>query len=211
LNYYDGKLYDIGRGPSATTVSAPENVQPLNSPVLIKGTVTDQSIGAIGTPAISDSSMTPWMEYLYMQKPKPTNATGVQVTLTTLDPNNNIETIGTVTSDTNGNYGISWTPPVPGLYKITATFSGTNSYWGSDSTTYLIVGAAATSQASANPTATITPPTSPTSTPTQTVSPSPSQAPQPTSGMPIVTYIAIAAAVVIIALIATAVVLRRRK
>jgi hypothetical protein len=51
--------------------------------VLIQGTVTDQSPGAKGTPAISDSSMTGWMEYLYHQQSKPTNAKGVELNINT--------------------------------------------------------------------------------------------------------------------------------
>ena len=110
--------------------------------MLIQGTVTDQSPGqtclgipAAGTPAISDASMSDWMAYLYMQQPKPTNATGVPVTLSVFDPNNNTYAIGTTTSDVNGHFGLMWTPPVPGYYTITATFAGSNSYYGSTAET----------------------------------------------------------------------------
>jgi hypothetical protein len=151
-----------------------------------------------------------WMEYLYMQQPMPTNATGVKVHLTAIDPNGNYQDIGTATSNTLGNYAIPWTPPVSGLYTVTATFEGSNSYYSSKAGTSFVVSAAP----SAMPVATATPTqtAAPTSAPTQTpVSPSPSVAPQPTSGIPTTTYIAIAAAVVIIAVVAAAVVLRRRK
>jgi outer membrane protein assembly factor BamB len=136
LNYYDGKLYCFGKGQSATTVSLPDTVQSLGTSVLIKGTVTDQSPGntclgipAAGTPAIADDSMTPWMEYLYMQKPMPTNATGVEVSLDTLDPNGNFVHIGTAISDTSGKFSYMWTPEVPGKYTVIATFAGSESYW----------------------------------------------------------------------------------
>ena len=63
----------------------------VGSPVTIRGTVSDQSAGqtclgipAKGSPAISDASMSSWMEYLYQQKPQPANATGVPVTLSIL-------------------------------------------------------------------------------------------------------------------------------
>ena len=132
---YDNQIYAFGTGLSATTVSAEQNVRPLGSEFQIQGTVTDQSPGqtclgipAAGTPAIADAYMDQWMSYLYQQQPEPMNATGVPVTLTALDPNGNIENLGTTTSNINGNYAIDWTPPVPGLYTITATFSGTNSY-----------------------------------------------------------------------------------
>jgi len=147
LNFYDGKLYDIGRGPSATTISAPQTQITAGQTVTITGSVLDKSPGATqteqaarfpnGLPAISDASMNDWMNYVYMQKPKPTNATGVEVTLTAIDPNHNYITLGSTTTDINGNYGFIWqTPQVEGAYQIIATFSGTNSYWGSSDTTY---------------------------------------------------------------------------
>ena len=217
LNAYDNQIYCFGTGRTATTVNVPDVTQPLGTPITIKGTVTDQSSGqtclgipAAGTPAISDDSMTSWMEYLYMQQECPTNATGVPVHLTALDPNGNIQDIGTVTSDAMGNYAVIWTPPVPGLYAITATFAGSESYFGSSSETHLGVSEAAAPQVT--PTSAPTSTVAPTSAPTQALtSPSPSIAPQPTSGIPTTTYIAIAAVVVIIAVIAAALVLRRRK
>ena len=150
---YDNLVYCIGKGPSATTVSAPDTSVPLGTAVLIQGTVTDQSPGAKGTPAMSEQSMEQWMEYLYEQQPKPTNAAGVQVKLTAIDPNNNFQNIGNATSDSNGNYGIMYNPPVPGMYKIVATFEGSASYGGSDATTYLAVGTAPLASPIVNPTA----------------------------------------------------------
>ena len=72
--------------------------------------------------------------------------TGVQVTLTALDPNNNTENIGTTTTNAAGNYAIDWTPPITGIYQITATFAGSNSYWPSTSETAITVTAAAAQQ-----------------------------------------------------------------
>ena len=46
-NQYDNNIYCIGIGPSATTVSAPQTVITLGSSVMITGTITDQSPGAI--------------------------------------------------------------------------------------------------------------------------------------------------------------------
>lgn len=161
LNFYDGKLYDIGKGPSATTVTAPQTQITAGQTVTITGSVLDKSPGAAqteqtarfpnGLPCISDASMNDWMNYVYMQKPAPTNATGVQVTFSAIDPNNNYITLGTTTTDTSGNYGFVWnTPDVSGTYHIIASFSGSNSYWGSSDTTYLNIASAATP----NPTAT---------------------------------------------------------
>ncbi|PVX25180.1 MAG: hypothetical protein CW691_05395 [Candidatus Bathyarchaeum sp.] len=141
-NTYDNMIYTIGKGPSATTVSAPQTAVDLDTAVVLTGTVTDQSPAQPGTPAVSDESMTGWMEYLHQQGSCPADVTGVPVTLTAIDPNGNSQTIGTVTTDAGGSYGIMWTPPVEGLYQITATFDGTDSYGSSYATTYLGVGPA---------------------------------------------------------------------
>jgi hypothetical protein len=111
--------------------------------VMITGTVTDQSTGAKGTPAISDEDMSAWMEYMYMQKPMPTNAKGVTVKLTAIDPNGNFQDIGEAVSDIDGNFGISWIPPVEGEYNVMAEFEGSESYGSSYATTYFVVGQAA--------------------------------------------------------------------
>jgi hypothetical protein len=136
-NCYDGKIYAFSKGQTSISLSAPTVPSIVGSSVLIQGTITDQSPGqtafntpAAGTPAISDDSMTSWMQYQYMQQPKPTNATGVTVTLTALDPNGNTIQLGTTQSDSSGNFALSWqAPSVPGLYRVTASFSGTESYY----------------------------------------------------------------------------------
>ena len=139
LNLYDMQVYCIGKGPSATTVAAPMTAVTKGSSVMITGTVTDQSVGASGTPAMSDQSMGEWMEYLYMQKPMPDDAKGVTVKLTSIDPNGNYQEIGYATSDIAGKFGISWVPPVEGEYYVLAEFEGSNSYGSSYDTTYFVV------------------------------------------------------------------------
>jgi hypothetical protein len=143
FNAYDNGIYCYGKGQTQTTV-ATSPVYNNNGQILLTGTVTDQSPGqtclgipAAGTPAVSDDIMSRWMEYLYMQSPKPTNATGVPVTLSYIDPNNNYFVIGTTTTDANGRYAYSFTPDVPGIYQITATFAGSNSYFASAGQTEL--------------------------------------------------------------------------
>ena len=151
LNHFDNQLYAFGRGPSATTVSTKNTVSVLGTKLMIEGTVTDQSAygrrnsaGSLdfslkGTPAISDASMQTWMEYMFMQQAKPTNAFGVDVSLSAIDPNGNLVPIGTTTSDMNGNYAIAYNPEVPGTYQIIANFQGTKAYGPSSATTYIIV------------------------------------------------------------------------
>ena len=139
-NGYDNQIYCFGKGQTVTTVEAPMTAITAGSSVVIQGTVTDQSAGAKGTPAIADASMSPWMEYLYMQQPMPTNATGVEVTLDAIDPNNNFVHIGTVTSDTSGLFHCAWkTPDVPGEYTVIATFAGSESYYASYAETAMVI------------------------------------------------------------------------
>jgi hypothetical protein len=144
FNVYDGRAYTVGKGPSATTVSIQNDVITHGETVMIKGTVMDIAAGTKqnepaarfpnGVPAVSDESMTAWMEYVYMQQPRPA-ATGVNVTLTVFDPNGNTYDIGTATSDTTGMYKLLWEPPVPGEYTVIAQFAGSKGYWPSNSET----------------------------------------------------------------------------
>jgi outer membrane protein assembly factor BamB len=146
---YDNLIYTIGKGPSAVRVSGPESVQPLGTKMLIRGSVTDVSPGTKsslltarfpdGVPAIADEYMSEWMEYLYMQQSMPKDAEGVEVVLTTYDPNGNTYELGRTTTDMSGTFGIAVDPPVPGLYKIIATFEGSDSYYCSSAVTYVYV------------------------------------------------------------------------
>ncbi len=77
------------------------------------------------------------MEYMFHQRPKPENATGVEVILETIDPNGNFYEIGNTTSDSSGNFGLLFTPEVPGQYRIFARFEGSASYGSSSATTYM--------------------------------------------------------------------------
>ncbi|MCW4028180.1 MAG: PQQ-binding-like beta-propeller repeat protein [Candidatus Bathyarchaeota archaeon] len=150
-NSMDNQIYCYGMGPSATTVDAPQIIPTLGTGVMITGTVTDQTTTGRrntndqvdftlqGTPAVSDETMSAWMEYLFMQQPYPTDGTGVEVTLATIDPNGNYYDIGTVTTDLNGKYALPFNPEVPGNYQIIATFAGSKSYGSSSDTTYLSV------------------------------------------------------------------------
>jgi hypothetical protein len=141
-NSLDGQIYTFGKGPSETTVSAPDTAVPKGNSVLIKGSVLDMSPGQPGTPCISDNDMSAWMEYLHMQKQMPADAQGVTVKLEAVDPNGGYVDIGTATSDSYGNYGLAFEPDTEGTYMIIATFTGSGAYYGSTTTTYLAVGPA---------------------------------------------------------------------
>jgi hypothetical protein len=84
-----------------------------------------------GLPCVSDESMSGWMEYVYMQQPKPADTKGVPVRIDVIDANNNYRTIGTATSDASGKFGFTWTPDIPGDFTVIATFEGSESYYSS--------------------------------------------------------------------------------
>jgi hypothetical protein len=140
-NSYDGQIYAFGVGPTRTTVSAPSVGVTTSTAITISGTVADISSGSLqnavaanfpnGLPCVSDDSMAAWMEYVYMQQPMPTNLTGVPVTVAVTDSNGNCYDIGTVVTNPSGFYSLSWTPIIPGNFTVTATFAGTQSYYGS--------------------------------------------------------------------------------
>ncbi len=127
---YDGYMYVYGKGPSTTTISAPQTVITQGQSVVLTGTVLDQSPAQQGKACVSDDSMTAYMEYLHMQKPLPMSMAlkGVDVSLDAIDPNGNSVHIGDATSDVSGTYSFLWTPDIAGKYTIVATFAGTNSY-----------------------------------------------------------------------------------
>jgi outer membrane protein assembly factor BamB len=133
----DGYQYAIGKGPTKATITSSSTPIQVGHSFTITGSVLDISPAQEGTPAISDEDMSSWMEYLHSQMPKPTDAKGVEVQLTAIDPNNNLIEIGTATSDTDGVFGFTWTPEIPGLYRIIASFSGSESYGSSSASTYL--------------------------------------------------------------------------
>jgi hypothetical protein len=203
FNAYDNLIYAFGKGPSATTVTAPDTTVPLGEEVLIQGTVTDESAGTEqleqasrfpnGVPAIADECMSEWMEYLYMQQPCPESYTGVAVKLEAFGEDGSYVDIGYVTSDPYGNFMAAWTPPDEGLYTVMATFAGSDSYWSSYAATGLSVGPAAA--------------------PSVPIEPEPTEPTEPVEAPFITTEVAIILAVVAVAVIGVAayLVLRKRK
>jgi len=145
LNAYDNQIYAYAKGPSKITVEAPSVGVTTATPISITGTITDISAGSQqaavalnypnGLPCVSDASMSPWMESVYMQQPLPNNITGVPVTISVVDSNGNYRPIGTATSNIYGSYGLTWKPDISGDYTIIATFAGSESYYQSSTST----------------------------------------------------------------------------
>ncbi len=191
---YDGYMYVLGKGPSQTTVTAPEVAVTSGTSVVIRGSVLDMSPAQPGTPAISDKSMDTWMDYLQLQMPidgiyHNITVTGVPVTIYVTDPNGNTNVGGTATSDESGNFGLTWTPTLAGNYKITAAFGGSDSYGSSFDSTYATVAAAH---------------------PTETSTPAPTTNTNTATTGDLMAYIAVAVIAIIIAIaIATVLILRK--
>jgi hypothetical protein len=149
MDTYDQCVYAVGKGPSATTVSAPDVAEAFGTPVIIRGTVMDVSPGTqddtmklrfpYGVPAMSDASMSDWMLYVYKEFSRPTDATGVAVSIDAMDPNNNFVHLGDATSDSTGAFSCVLAPTIPGNYTVYATFAGSAAYYGSYATTTLAV------------------------------------------------------------------------
>jgi outer membrane protein assembly factor BamB len=149
MDTYDQRVYAIAKGPSATTVTASPEVSVHGSSVLVKGMVTDVSPGTEeyalrarfpnGVPAVADENMSDWMLYVYKQFARPADVIGVEVVVEVLDPNNNYYEVGRVTSDASGYFGSEFVPEVPGLYKIIASFEGSEAYYGSFAETFINV------------------------------------------------------------------------
>jgi hypothetical protein len=140
-NSYDQRVYAFGKGPSSTTATIQDDVTTYGKSVLVKGTVTDVSPGTKddavtmrfqnGVPAVSDDSVGEWMKYVYQQFERPVDATGVEVVVEVLDPNNNYYEVGRATSDSSGMYSVVFVPEVPGKYTVITSFKGSASYYGS--------------------------------------------------------------------------------
>jgi hypothetical protein len=146
----DGILYCLGKGPTKTTVSAPQTAVPRGTAMVITGSVLDMSPAAQdydsqvlfpnGVPAVADEDMSEFMDYLYMQNStllnNPPTPDGVPVNLFVVKPDGTEEWITTVVSDSDGTYAHEYVPSSEGVYKVIAKFDGSGSYWSSTSQTY---------------------------------------------------------------------------
>jgi hypothetical protein len=151
-NNYDAQVYAIGKGPTQMTVSAPGAGVSMDGSITLTGMVTDISAGTRqkeqaarfpnGVPVVNDASMAQWMEYVYMQKGKPMNSTGVPVELFVVDANGNYRSIGSTTT-TDGFFSLTWKPDIEGKFTVYATFAGSESYYPSTAMTAFNVDAAA--------------------------------------------------------------------
>jgi len=146
---YDNRIYAIGKGPSQTTITAPSISVPAGSQVVLSGSVLDIAAGTKefarttrfpnGVPAVSDASMGEWMKYVYQQSPRPTDATGVPVTLSVVDANGNYRDIGSTVTSADGVFSYAWTPDISGKYTVYASFAGSASFYPSHAESAFVV------------------------------------------------------------------------
>jgi hypothetical protein len=88
---------------------------------------------------VADESVGEWMKYVYAQFARPTDAVGVEVVISVLDPNNNFYEVGRATSDEDGFFKLAFIPEVPGEYTIIASFEGSGAYYGSHAKTAISI------------------------------------------------------------------------
>lgn len=196
-NAYDNQVYSYGMGPTATTVSAPDIASPSGTAVVLRGTVMDISAGSKqpsvaanfpqGLPAVSDNSMTQFMEAVYQQQPMPSNVTGVPVSVSVVDSNGNSRVIGSTTTNANGFFTMTWIPDIPGNFTVTASFPGSESYYPSHDDTSFTVSSAA-----------------------PTASPGATAAPSMTDQYFVPSVIGILVAIIIVGVVLAAIMLRKR-
>ncbi|MCL2134386.1 MAG: PQQ-binding-like beta-propeller repeat protein, partial [Candidatus Bathyarchaeota archaeon] len=154
-DYYDSKIYAVGKGPSEMTASISNPIATAGTPVMISGTVIDISPGTTsddaqlrfpkGVPAVSDESQSEWMLHVYKHFESPKITEGVEVTVYAQQEGRDPVTIGTTTSNANGRYSINWVPPADAIgdWDVYAYFSGSASYYGTYAQTELSVYATA--------------------------------------------------------------------
>jgi hypothetical protein len=148
LGARDGYMYVIGKGKSETTVSAPLTAVSKGTAMTITGTILDMSPAQPGTPCVSKDSMEVQMQHIHLQMPidgihHNVTLVGVPVTLSAFGSDGEYYDLGTTTSDGYyGSYGLKWTPPAEGVYRIVASFEGDDSYGSSGASTYVTVGPA---------------------------------------------------------------------
>jgi hypothetical protein len=96
------------------------------------------------------------MEYVYHQRPMPTNATGVPVDITLIDPNHNIVNLPATASDASGHFSVAVSTNTlaagTGMYTVIASFPGTNAYYPSSAeSSFVVTSAPATPPPTAPP------------------------------------------------------------
>jgi outer membrane protein assembly factor BamB len=146
---YDETIYCVGKGPTKTTVTAPDIAVPMGTTITIRGSVLDMSPAAQeyysqvkfpnGVPAVSDEDINEFMDYLHMQNStlqnNPPTPDGVPVKLYVVKPDGTEEWITTVTSNSFGNFAYEYVPLSEGIYSVIAKFDQSESYWPSSSQT----------------------------------------------------------------------------
>jgi outer membrane protein assembly factor BamB len=151
MDTYDQRVYGIGKGASAMTLSASSQIISKGDSLMLEGTVMDVSPGTKeldmqlrfpnGVPAISDEDMSDWMLYVYKQFEEPEDATGVEVVFNLVNSTGHVLDLDRTTSDKSGQFSYVFTPDKEGTYTVLATFYGSGGYYGSCAQTNIHVSA----------------------------------------------------------------------
>lgn len=131
-NEYNGILYCFGRARTSVEVMVSPTIATQGSPILIEGYVSDLSPEVQGEPAVGNNDMARWMEYLYMQRPCPTEVVGVPVQIRVIqDSTGSKQDLGFAETDLYGHFSFEFTPPITGVYTVAARFLGSDPYFSS--------------------------------------------------------------------------------
>ena len=131
-NEYNGIIYCFGRARTSVDVLVSPTIATQGSPILIEGYVSDLSLEVKGEPVVGNKDMARWMEYLYMQRPCPTEVVGVPVEIRVIqDSTGSKQDLGFAETDLYGHFNFEFTPPVTGLYTVAARFLGSDPYFSS--------------------------------------------------------------------------------
>ena len=142
-NEYDGLLYCFGRARTSVDVSVSPTVATQGSRVLIEGYVWDESPNALDVPVVGNKDMDRWMEYIYMQRPCPTEVAGVPVQIRVIQDETGAKIdLGFAETDLYGHFSFEYVPPIAGKYTVAARFLGNDPYFSSWEATGLSVGEA---------------------------------------------------------------------
>ncbi|MEJ2272850.1 MAG: hypothetical protein P8X91_10380, partial [Candidatus Bathyarchaeota archaeon] len=131
-NEYNGIIYCFGRARTSVDIIVSPTIATQGSSILIEGYVSDLSPEVQGEPAVGNNDMARWMEYLYMQRPCPTEVVGVPVQIRVIqDSTGSKQDLGFAVTDLYGHFSFEFTPPITGLYTVAARFLGSDPYFSS--------------------------------------------------------------------------------
>ncbi len=145
LNAYDNQIYAYGKGPSKTTVSAPQRWRNHHNTDHNDWFSHRHLCRRITTGSCGE--LPQWLTMRFRRKhdavhgvclhaaARATQRNRCPSDISVIDANGNYRTIGSTTTNGLGDYSFTWKPDIQGNYTVYATFAGTQSYYGSTAST----------------------------------------------------------------------------